>query len=142
MVSEVINHYFIKKSGLYHYLNTAKSNYREYLKGDTVRLKKYFYVLRPILACKWIFNEQTPPPMLFSTLMEKYLDESIKPDVEKLLKIKTQMPEISEGARIDSINSYIDENLARLEQDIQQLPAEDSGGWDELDRIFRTLLNN
>ncbi|MBE6669070.1 MAG: hypothetical protein E7601_02570 [Ruminococcaceae bacterium] len=43
----------------------------EYLKGDTVRLKKYFYVLRPILACRWILSEGTPPPMLFRTLMDK-----------------------------------------------------------------------
>ena len=28
------------------------SNYREYLKSDTVKVKKYFYVIRPLLACK------------------------------------------------------------------------------------------
>ena len=44
-ISEVIDQYFLEKAGLYHYLNTAKSNYREYLKGDEVRLKKYFYVI-------------------------------------------------------------------------------------------------
>ena len=49
-IATIINKYFVAKSGLYHYLSTAKSNYREYLKGETVRLKKYFYVLRPILA--------------------------------------------------------------------------------------------
>ena len=69
-ISSVINNYFVAKSGLYHYLSTAKSNYREYLKGETVRLKKYFYVLRPLLACKWILSEGTPPPMLFSELMD------------------------------------------------------------------------
>ena len=70
-ISHIINSYFVEKSGLYHYLSTAKSNYREYLKGETVRLKKYFYVLRPLLACKWIFAEGTPPPMLFKDLMDK-----------------------------------------------------------------------
>ena len=47
-VSDVIDDYFNAKSGIYHYLSMAKTNYREYLKGDMVRLKKYFYVLRPI----------------------------------------------------------------------------------------------
>ncbi len=60
-IAAVINRYFVAKSGLYHYLSTAKSNYREYLKGETVRLKKYFYVLRPLLACKWILAEGPPP---------------------------------------------------------------------------------
>ena len=41
-ISAVINRYFVAKSGLYHYLSTAKRNYREYLKGETVKLKKYF----------------------------------------------------------------------------------------------------
>jgi len=31
----------------------ARGNYREYLKGDVVWIKKYFYVLRPILAMNW-----------------------------------------------------------------------------------------
>ena len=44
-IATIINKYFVAKSGLYHYLSTAKSNYREYLKGEIVRLKKYFYVL-------------------------------------------------------------------------------------------------
>ena len=52
-VRKVINKYFSSKSGLYHYLSAANSNYREYLKGETVRLKN-FYVIRSILACKWI----------------------------------------------------------------------------------------
>ncbi|MDR0314557.1 MAG: nucleotidyltransferase domain-containing protein, partial [Oscillospiraceae bacterium] len=47
-----IDAYFSPKAGLYHYLSTAKSNFRDYLKEDTVKLKKYFYVLRPLLACK------------------------------------------------------------------------------------------
>lgn len=44
--------YFSSKRGLSHYLSMAGGNYREYLKGDMVKAKKYFYVLRPILACR------------------------------------------------------------------------------------------
>lgn len=51
----------------------AKGNYREYLKTDEVKLKKYFYVIRPILACKWILDKKTAPPMLFSELMKSAL---------------------------------------------------------------------
>ena len=39
--------YFSSKRGLSHYLSMASSNYREYLKGNMVKAKKYFYVLRP-----------------------------------------------------------------------------------------------
>ena len=45
-----MQHYFSPKSALWHYLQMAEKNYRGYLRGDMVKAKKYFYVLRPILA--------------------------------------------------------------------------------------------
>ena len=139
-VAAIINKYFVAKSGLYHYLSTAKSNYREYLRGETVRLKKYFYVLRPLLACKWILAEGTPPPMLFSELMDQYLDESIRADVFKLLEMKINQPEIAEGKRFDQINAYLDKTILEVEDQIQKLPSTHEQTWDELNDIFKSLL--
>lgn len=139
-ISSVINNYFVAKSGLYHYLSTAKSNYREYLKGETVRLKKYFYVLRPLLACKWILSEGTPPPMLFSELMDKYLDESIKSDVLKLLDLKMNNPEIAEGKRFDMVNEYLDRNIIEIEQQIEKIPSSHERSWDELNELFLAVV--
>lgn len=139
-ISAIINRYFVAKAGLYHYLSTAKRNYREYLKGDTVKLKKYFYVLRPILACKWILAEVTPPPMLFRTLMDKYLDDEIKPDVLQLLDLKMNAPEIATGKRRDTVNAYIDRNIEQMEEIIKTLPDTHSGTWEELNEVFIRLL--
>ena len=139
-ISGVINNYFVAKSGLYHYLSTAKSNYREYLKSETVRLKKYFYVLRPLLACKWILSEGTPPPMLFSELMDKYLDESIKSDVLKLLDLKMNNPEIAEGKRFDMVNEYLDRNIIEIEQLIKKMSSSHERSWDELNALFLTVV--
>ena len=139
-ISDIINRYFVAKAGLYHYLSTAKGNYREYLKGETVRLKKYFYVLRPLLACKWILAEGTPPPMLFSTLMDKYLEGAVVPDVKNLLNLKMSEPEISEGKRLDRVNGYIERSIQEIEEKIRLLPAARNDGWDELNEIFLSLL--
>lgn len=139
IISDIINDYFVDKSGLYHYLSTAKKNYREYLKGEMVRLKKYFYVLRPLLACKWILAEGTPPPMLFKDLMDKYLDEELKPDVETLLRLKMENPEIGEGKRFDRVNDYIDRTIEELESIIASLPNEHDQNWDELNKLFLLL---
>ena len=57
-ISGIVSQYFLEKTGVYHYLSMAKGNYREYLKTDEVKLKKYFYVIRPILACKWILDKK------------------------------------------------------------------------------------
>ena len=140
VVSDIINNYFVQKSGLHHYLSTAKGNYREYLKGDIVRVKKYFYVLRPILACKCILKNQTPPPMLFSELTDACLEEEMKEPVRELLRIKTETPEIGEAKRIDVINEYIDRTIPEIEKLIADLPAEQTEGWEDLDAVFTAIL--
>ena len=134
--SEVINGCFITKAGIYHYLSTAKSNYREYLHGENVRLKKYFYVLRPLLACRWIITEQTPPPMLFSVLKDRFLSGNIKEEVEKLLRLKMSAPELGEGKRIDIINEYIEKSMAEIDEVIGSMSNEKANDWKKLNEIF------
>ena len=78
--------------------------------------------------------------MLFHTLMDKYLDEDLKPDVEKLLDMKMNMPEIGEGKRFDRVNDYLDRNIEEIEGIIAELPAEDARDWNELNEVFLSLL--
>ena len=141
-VSDAIGGYFKSKAALYHYLSTAKSNYSEYLKGETVKLKKYFYVMRPLLACKWILEYGTPPPMRFSVLMEKYLDGELRTAVEKLLDIKINAPEKKTCKRIDVINEYLDTTINEFEQILQSLPADKPRGYGELNEIFFDIITN
>ena len=135
-ISAIIGRFFQKKAGLHHYLSTAKTNYREYLKGDMVKLKKYFYVLRPILACRWILEKQTPPPMLFSELADACLDEALVNPVTDLLRLKMETPEMGLGPRIDVINDYLDASIEEVDQLIRLLPSDESVTWDELNRLF------
>ncbi len=132
--------YFSCQKGLYHYVSTAEGNYREYLKGEMVRAKKYFYVLRPILACRWILEKQTPPPMLFSDLAESQLDPTLRPVVEHLLDIKMNTPEIKEIPRIDALNRYLDESIAEIKARIPQMPYEKGPGWEPLEQLFRDIV--
>lgn len=139
-ISAVIDRFFRCKSGLHHYLNTAKANYREYLRGDLVKLKKYFYVLRPLLACRWILKNQTPPPMLFSELMDECLEEALVPEVNDLLRLKMQTPEIGMGKRRDVINRYLDDSIEEIEELIRKLPDDHRDHWPELNRLFLKML--
>ena len=139
-VRAIIDHFFQKKAGLHHYLSTAKTNYREYLKGEEVRLKKYFYVLRPILACRWILEKQTPPPMLFSELADASLDKKLIPAVRDLLQKKMETPELGVGPRIGIINDYLDASIEEVEQLIQNIPSDERVSWDELNKMFLKLV--
>ncbi|HWS43371.1 MAG TPA: nucleotidyltransferase domain-containing protein, partial [Pseudoflavonifractor sp.] len=132
--------YFAAKSGLWHYLSTAEGNYRGCLKGERVRAKKYFYVLRPLLACRWILERGTPPPMRFAELVETQLDRPLRPVVEELLRCKMSAPEVGEVPRVDVLNVFIEENLVALRTKIEALPREKQREWGPLNDMFLSAL--
>jgi len=132
--------YFSIKSGLYHYYNTAANTYKIYFKGETVKLKKYFYVLRPLLACKWILNEKTTPPMRFSELIELQLDKKIKPFADDLIAVKMQTSELGENARITELDEYIEQNLDDVKNKTDLLPPECKSDWDGLNKLFAEIV--
>jgi predicted nucleotidyltransferase len=65
---------FSNARGWHHYASMAKKNFREHLQADEVRYKKYLYVLRPLLAARWIRTQPGVPPMRFADLAQKTLD--------------------------------------------------------------------
>jgi predicted nucleotidyltransferase len=65
-----IGMYFSLTSCMYRYLSMAKHNFKTHLQQDNVQLKKYFYVLRSVLACRWIESEGTMPPIEFVKLLQ------------------------------------------------------------------------
>ncbi len=128
--------FFSCKSSLFHYLNMAESNYRSYLKTPNVRIKKYFYVLRPLLAAQWIVNKKSQPPMLFKELVDSELDVSIKPVVEKLLQLKIEQSEIGITTKFQALNDYIEEKLKYLKNIATNLVEEKTYSWDILNKFF------
>ncbi len=135
-----IRAYFSSKPGLWHYLSMAEGNYREYLKGDLVKAKKYFYVLRPLLACRWILERGTPPPMAFRELVETQLEPGLRPVVEDLLRVKMETPEIGLVPRIGGLNAFIEAALPQLRAQVQALPREPQKSWAPLDQMFLSAM--
>ncbi len=132
--------YFSTRRGLYHYLSMANGNYREYLKGEMVKAKKYFYVLRPILACRWILDHGTPPPMLFSELVKSELDSAVSKDVVRLLDLKMNSPETKIIPRVESLNKYLENSMEEVQTRIRQMPEDTHHDWEELNQIFLSQL--
>ena len=131
--------YFSIKSGLHHYYNTALNTYKTYFKRETIKLKKYFYVLRPLLACKWILREKTVPPVLFSKLLDTESDQKIQSDVNNLVSLKMQTPELGENGRIAQLDEYIELSLSSVKIGIDSLPSERKADWEGLNKLFITI---
>lgn len=136
----IMQKYFSSKAGLWHYLHMAEGNYRDYLRGEMVRAKKYFYVLRPILACKWILEKGTPPPMLFTDLVKSELPDDLSETVYQLLDLKMNSPEIKEIPRIDQLNRYLDTGIVSVKEQIEKLPNTPVQNWNELNELFFSVL--
>ena len=101
----------------YHYLSMARSNYRSYLQGERVRLKKYLYVLRPILAVQWIERGLGPVPTEFHVLVAQLVDDArLTGEIEALVAQKRRSLEADEGETIPRLNRFIEQELERLEQ--------------------------
>lgn len=132
--------YFSVKSALYHYYGTANNNYHEYLLEDMVKYKKYFYVLRPILCCRWIEQKNCPPPVLFDDLVQSVLEEDMKPVVADLLEKKVRMSEADKAPRIEVLNQYIEKNLEYFKKLAGEMKDDRRTEWEPLEIKFRELL--
>lgn len=103
------------RASSYHYLHMAEGNHREYLHGDVVRIKKYFYVLRPLLAMLWIEQGRGPVPIEFSRLVEATITEpGVREAIDELTRAKRAGAELDRGARIPAIADFIERELPRL----------------------------
>ncbi|MFK2824603.1 nucleotidyltransferase domain-containing protein [Bacillus sp. B190/17] len=132
---------FAPHSCLYHYLNMARNNYREYLQGENVKIKKYFYVLRPVLAAKWIEEFNEFPPLEFQTLLEKMIPAGeIKDAVAILLERKMSGDELDVEPRIYIINQFLNEEIVRLEAYAKSLNVHIPDPTGQLDELFRDTL--
>lgn len=129
------------RSCMHHYLSITGNNYREHLCRESVRLKKYFYALRPVLACRWLERYGTMPPIEFAPLVAEFLPPELHPHIDELLARKMAGEELDSGPRIPELNAFIEAELERLGIVVRDLPHSPEQGNDALDALFRATLD-
>jgi hypothetical protein len=138
-IRDLMPQYYQPLACYHHYLHMAQGNYREFLQGDEVWLKKYFYVLRPVLACIWIERGYGVVPIEFRILVERVLDElDVKAAVQDLIRRKKAGDELERGPHIPSISSFLQRELDRLSSLPAPPPLHTSSHT--LDQVFRQCL--
>ncbi len=137
---DLMPQYFSARACMHHYLNMARGSYKDHCKGETIKLKKYFYVLRPILACEWILADLGPVPMRFTDMVDRLIEQpSLHRAIEDLIAQKRTVGEMGTGPKIPVISQYIDQQMQRLESISTEMPAV-RGDTEMLNRIFRDTL--
>ena len=131
--------HFIPKKAIYHYVSMARHAYDAYLTGDEVRIKKYFYAIRPLLAARWVAEEHTAPPMMFDELVQAQLPADLLPAVENLLAVKTRTSELGTGPRIPELDAYIREQM-ELMQKAADSAENRKNDWSKLEEYFSSAV--
>ncbi len=109
----VVSESFNATALCYHYSHMARSNASGCLLGSRVRLKKYFYVLRPLLAIRYIEQERKVPPVPFESLVDAVAPAAIRPGIGRLLEVKRAISELGTGSPIPELGHFIDAELER-----------------------------
>jgi predicted nucleotidyltransferase len=127
-------------SGVHHYRSMARMNYRSSLNAELVPLKKYFYVLRPLLAARWLERYEAAAPIEFERLLHLIQDnQPLLTDIETLLERKRGAPELGLEPPVPGIDAFIESELERLEGFMA--PTEMRGEvLAQLDGVFRGAI--
>jgi len=127
--------------GVHHYLSMADKNYQGYLKARLVPLKKYFYVLRPLLAIRWLERYRSPAPIEFERLRPLVADdETLNKEITRLLARKQRSQEKEFVPVMDELNDFIEQELSRLSR-YQGKSGPGAGDLRSLNTLFRDCLD-
>ena len=138
-IRELMPAYYSPLACHFHYLRMAEGNLREHLRGEEVWIKKYFYVLRPVLACLWIERGYGVVPMEFSALVERVVEDGdLREAVDALVRRKKAGEELDRGPRMGAISDFLEREIARLsaKRDLPRIRT----SVDALDEVFRFAI--
>ena len=80
--------------------------------------------------------------MRFEELMESQLPAYLKDTVRDLLDLKMNSPEVKMIPRIDILNEYLETSITEVKSQIEQYPRKVVKEWDELNRLFLSVLES
>ncbi|ALB64280.1 COG3541: Predicted nucleotidyltransferase [Cronobacter condimenti 1330] len=138
---DLVPQWFSAERARWHYYSMARKNFHSYLQSETVRLKKYFYVLRPLLAVRWVEAGKGAPPMRFAELLDATVnDPLLRAEIDDLLAIKQRAGEAQYGMPMPRIHAFIAAELARGETP-PELPLSEKGQASLLDKLlYETVM--
>jgi predicted nucleotidyltransferase len=110
---------FLPLSSYHHYLSMAKQDVNKLVESRDIRLKKYLYMFRALMAAQWVIEKGTQPPMRFQDLLNTFLPSgSIRDQVDDLLELKSQSLESEFIPAQEDLDGYLLRLYGRLEAKI------------------------
>jgi len=129
--------FYSPRQSFRHYLHMAWGSWRDSLRNKRlVSLKKYLYVFRPLLACRWIEQVGSQVPVQFARLVEGVLHETVvRSALEDLLARCREGGNLAVAPPVELLSHYIKDELLRLTELAE--PEESEGDVEALNGLFR-----
>jgi predicted nucleotidyltransferase len=136
---DVARDYFSPRACIHHYLGLAINSYGKIKGQEEIKLKTYFYIIRPLLAALWIVKKNEIPPMELSKLLPIAEDQELVEIIEDLRIKKQTLAEAGLIKPIAKIETFILENMAFTEQQVATMERT-SVSTDKLNQFFRETI--
>jgi predicted nucleotidyltransferase len=131
--------YFSQISNIHHYLGIARGAMESISNGNEIKIKKLFYILRPLLSAKWCLERMAIAPMTIGPLMTM-LPGDLKKQVSDWIAIKADLSEGFVITMSDELKTFIDQEFARISEESTHLKR-DQFTAEELDAFFvKTII--
>jgi predicted nucleotidyltransferase len=126
----------------HHYHGLLATQRSRFIEGrDRVRLKKYFYAVRPAIALHWLRERGGSPPMdLPSLLAGVKLPVEAAEALEELRAAKALSSEVGEGPPIPALDAYIEAQAQWAILAKGRMPDPDPALVAETDAFFRSVV--
>jgi len=137
----IARRYYSPAALYYHYGNMASRNYQQYLAGKPeVALKKYLYVLRPLIAILFLQQQgQLPSTNFLDTLAHVELAEEIRASILDLVARKQSATELGTSAPNPLLDAFINERLAQWGKQSFETPDKQEMTL-ELEQVLARIL--
>lgn len=140
-LTEMFKHYadkcFAPIAAMHHYSGMAKNSFDDIEGKEEIKLKKLFYALRATLACKWILEKDSIPPIVFITMVnELEFDEKLKDKIRSLIELKSGKNENYVHPAEKELSDFIREQLTIADEKAISLKGRKEKDTD-LDEFFR-----
>lgn len=130
-----------RKNVTWHYLSTTRQSQTRMLDADgRVKLKRYFYSLRPALALRWMrLNDSAVPPMDMASLMAgSEVPGPVEAFIAELIDTKRTAGEMGTAATSHGdTDQLIAAELAEAEAWLKTVPKAEKHGFDAANRLHR-----
>jgi len=141
LLRELAGSFFNPVSVSHHYLSMAYKKYREILEAGSVKLKKYFYVLRPLANLAYIEQYGKQPYMeYFRTLAEIDIDKAVADEIARLAGLKRVSDESMVIPRNIVLTDYFTAELRNHEERLKSTRYEKNRDYEQADAAFRLII--